>query len=166
MQAVPHAPQLLTFVFVSTQAPAQTIWPTGHLQAPLKQVWLFMQVAPHVPQLVESLFRSTQAPPQALSPPAQLAEQTPLLHTGVVPEQTVPQAPQFLGSLVVSTQTPLQFWVSTGQTQLPPLHFWLALQAASHDPQCDGSVGVYTHAPPQLVSGVVHPAAHLPRLHT
>ena len=45
--------------------------------------------------------------------------QVPLTQLGVPAEQTTPQAPQFVGSMLVSVQTPLQTVLPVGHTQEP-----------------------------------------------
>lgn len=73
---------------------------------------------PQPPQLRVSKAIFTHLPPQFVAPAGQ-GEHTPFRQTGVVPEQTWPQAPQLFGSLLGSTHTPLH-QVFVGQTQAPP----------------------------------------------
>jgi hypothetical protein len=65
--------------------------------------------------------------------------------------QTVPQEPQFCGSLSSNRQIPPQKTVPAGQTQDPETHAWPPPQARSQLPQWFGSVAVRTHSAPQLV---------------
>jgi hypothetical protein len=60
------------------------------------------QAAPQAPQLPTDAVRSRQAPEQLLSAPSQLALQAPPEQTSPG-AQTVPHAPQLLGSLDVSS---------------------------------------------------------------
>ena len=73
---------------------------------------------PHAPQLAMSAQMFTQAPGQHVgmtpipaaghAPPPPAQPQVPALHAGVIPEQALPQPPQFSGSLAVVTQLPPQ----------------------------------------------------------
>jgi hypothetical protein len=62
--------------------------------------------------LFASLVKSTQAPLHRLNPVRHVIVQEPETHAGralaTLVEQNVPHTPQFLGSVVVSTQAPLQ----------------------------------------------------------
>jgi hypothetical protein len=74
VQSVPHAPQFIRSMVVSTQFPPQQVFEHGML---------------HMPQLFGSVAASKHILPQ---------------QTGVVPMQTLPHMPQLFGSIVVSTQ--------------------------------------------------------------
>jgi len=109
-QTVPHAPQLLRSLLVSTQESPH--WMKGVLhwnpQPPPAHTGVALLGAvhtmPHRPQLELSLPVSTHEPPQLVSAP-QLFVQTPDMQT--VPEpQTVPQAPQCCALDCVSTHAP------------------------------------------------------------
>jgi hypothetical protein len=103
------------------------VWPLGQQTVPDRQTWLLAQQVP------------------LMTVPAQ--EHCPLVH--VWPEaQVVKQAPQLLGSEVVSTQVPLQPVSPVGQesTHVPP--------PQSQEQQVLPSV----HAPPLAVHGVMHVA--------
>jgi hypothetical protein len=67
--------------------------------------------------------------------------------------QTVPQAPQFFGSLLVSMQRLPQSSVVAAQsgTQVPALHTSVALQRLLQPPQCAASISVFTQVPPHEV---------------
>jgi hypothetical protein len=73
-------------------------------QALLVQVWPAVQAWPQLPQLPLLLVGSTQVPPQASWPTTEQV-QVPLMQV-VPPEQTVPQAPQLRGSVIVLVQPP------------------------------------------------------------
>jgi hypothetical protein len=68
-------------------------------------------------------------------PTAQLAAHAPLAHAGVGALQALPQALQFWGSLLRSTQTPPHAVVPVGQAHLPLAHAWVAGQALPQPPQ-------------------------------
>ena len=76
---------------------------------------------PQAAQFMASVWRSTQAFMQLVCPVAQPAAQAPLAHTGVAPEQALPQAPQLAGSVVGLLHLPLHSIVPGGHTQ-PPAH--------------------------------------------
>jgi len=79
-------------------------WPP--LQAPP-----FPHAMPQPPQLFGSAFKSTHLLPHEKRPDRQANVHTPPEHSGVAPEgagQTLPQLPQFCGSVLVLTQLPLQ----------------------------------------------------------
>ena len=72
----------------------------------------------------------------------------------------VPQAPQLLSSLVVSTQSPLQLVLSGSvsqgpwsSAQLPASHIWPVSQAVPHAPQLAMSLWRSTQSLSQLVLG-------------
>lgn len=54
---VPHMPQFVGSLVVSTQAPPQSVVPPMQFaaQAPLEQTWPPGQMVPHMPQLLESI---------------------------------------------------------------------------------------------------------------
>lgn len=60
---MPHIPQSLTFVSVSTQTPPQSVEPDGQVHTPPEQDVPPLQTLPHVPQLLESVLGSTQSEP-------------------------------------------------------------------------------------------------------
>jgi hypothetical protein len=109
-----------------------------------------------VPQLLRSAIRSTHAPAHRVFG---------LWHRDVhaAPLQTrpgghtVPQAPQFEGSVSVSTQVPAQAMAFEGQVHAPLTHWKPAAQRRPHPPQFRGSVEVSTQPPPQGVSPDAHP---------
>jgi hypothetical protein len=164
----PHAPQLFTSPDVSMQAPLHVICFAGHAQVPFVQLAPLPHLFPHVPQFALSERRSTHAPLHTVSGAVHVAAQAPLLQTGVMPEHTVPQAPQLFGSVVTSTQVSPHALVPAGHEHvfaahsLPPVHF------VPHPPQLAGSLVVSTHAPVQLVSAPqpVAVVTHWPELHT
>ncbi len=89
------------------------------------------QAWPHEPQLAGSVFTSTQAPLQRVRPVAQVCWQVPALH--VCPAgQTLPQIPQFDGSLEVSVQT---VFAPDGHTCLGGLQTHCPAQPAAHGAQ-------------------------------
>jgi hypothetical protein len=110
----PQLPQLCGSLLVLTQTPLHKLWPTWQgWQVPLVQIPLRQsEFARHCLPLAH--FGQT-GPPQSTSvswpfliPSVQVAGavQTPL--TQVLPDgQTLPQAPQLAGSLLVATQSPL-----------------------------------------------------------
>ncbi len=88
-----------------------------------------------------------------------------------MPGQTVPQLPQLLRSVLVSTQ-PLPQRINGARhwkSQDPALHTGLALPGAKHTiphlPQSDVALEVSTHEPSQLVSAP-QSVPQLPPLHT
>jgi hypothetical protein len=78
------------------------------------------------------------------------------------PAHVVPHAPQFCGSVEVSTHRPLQLVSPVGhvapQTLLP--HTWPGAQVMPHAPQLCGSRTVSTHVPEQTSWPAGH--AHAP----
>jgi hypothetical protein len=122
---------------------------------------------PHPPQLTGSLWKSTHEPLQTASAcVAHPAAHAALLHTAVVPEQTVPHAPQFAGSFAVLTHCVPQRVSPAGQPHLESPHVSLAPHAVVQEPQCCASLDVSTHAPPHGVSPAPHESAHTPTLQT
>jgi hypothetical protein len=91
---LPHEPQLLTLVVVSTHNPLQKDWPFGQgaTQAEPEQLGVpasALQACPHEPQLLLSLVVSTHPPLQSVYP---------LLHVNV--HAPLPQAAAALATLV------------------------------------------------------------------
>jgi len=134
LQTLPHPPQLLWSVTVSTHAPASAAAaaqvvgsPGGQVHTPVTQLAPFAQAWPQAPQFFESLDSSTQTPPHRLSV-AKLPHfvQTPLWQADIV-GQDVPHPPQFAWSLLVSTHVPAHMlgWAAgqpqTLEMQLAPL---------------------------------------------
>ena len=74
LQVLPHAPQLLSSAFASTQVLLQAICPAGHAQTPAAQVAPVAHLVPHLPQLALLACTSMQAPlaPHVLCPAGQM----------------------------------------------------------------------------------------------
>jgi hypothetical protein len=103
VQAMPHPPQLFGSVFVSTQAPVQSVVPAGHMVVQvIAQTCIEVHIVPQPPQFCGSVFVSTQTPPQSV-PTAQ--PHMPPLQT-CPPTHLVPHPPQLFGSLLVFTHAP------------------------------------------------------------
>jgi len=79
------------------------------------------------------------------------------VHVSPLPH-TVPQTPQFVGSVVVSTQAPPQSVVPPTQfaPQLPLEHTWPPGQMVPHMPQLLESICVLTQAVPHSVVPPAH----------
>jgi hypothetical protein len=95
---------------------------------------------------------STQMPPQSVG--VELGQtQLPLAQT-LPPRQTVPQAPQFIESLLRSVQVPLpQLTVSAGQQT--PFEQLPVSQGAPQAPQLLALLWVFTQEPPQQEGAAV-----------
>jgi len=108
---------------VSTQAPfvPQAPCPAAHWQVPEKQNWLAGQTLPQAPQLMELPEVSTQEDPHNWSDPAQPLAHLLCEHTKPA-AHAVPQAPQFFGSDVVSTQLVEHIVCPARHPQTPALH--------------------------------------------
>jgi hypothetical protein len=141
------------------------------------------------PQWIGSVVGSTHAPPQFTCDPGHDTEHVPALHTSPLaqldpplPTPPTPQpvvAPQWIGSVVGSTHTPLQFTCEPGQDteQLPALHTCplaqlvppLPTPPTPHPvvaPQWIGSVVGSTQTPLQFTCDPGHDTEHVPALHT
>lgn len=81
MQRTPHAPQFETLVARSTQVPAQSVMPTGHVQLPPLHCFPPLQTTPQPPQLVGSVDGSTHTPLQAMVGDWQEVTQLPSTHS-------------------------------------------------------------------------------------
>ena len=109
----------MALVCVSTQAPLQSVAPTGQdeLHRPLVQVWPAAHAAAQAPQLAASVAVFTQRPPQSAWPDG---------HTHAPAEQlwpaaqTRPQAPQLEASVAVLTQREPHAVCPVGQPHDPP----------------------------------------------
>src|SRR6185312_15063188 len=100
----PHAPQLSSFWFTSTQSPLQSVRPAWQVSAhePLLQTFPLGHFWPQPPQSFTSLLVSMQSLPQRAVPPPHTAEHAPCEQTWSL-GHLVPHAPQFWKSLCVST---------------------------------------------------------------
>jgi hypothetical protein len=132
MQTVPHLPQFIGFVCVSTHSPLQTVSPLlpfGHLQLPPLHVVGAPQTLLQAPQFIESVLVSTQVSMHSVCV-------TPLAsgHTHLPASQLVrvghamSQAPQRSALVMVSTQASSQHvpWhglpahITVAPTDMPP----------------------------------------------
>jgi len=172
-QRVVQAPQLLMSPAVtltsqpSTDDPLQSRKPAAHapmVQRPAAQVAAALanwQLLPHTPQLVTVVLVLTSQPLLAL--PSQLPK--PALHaarvhaldaqpaTPLARVHTVPHAPQLLGSLARSRQTPEQLTVGDAQVaeHMPPEQICPDAHITPQPPQLLLSVAVARQVPEQLV---------------
>ena len=64
----------------------------------------------------------------------------------------MPHAPQFCGSLPVSTHAPLHAVAPAWQLHFPAAQAWRAAQTVAHEPQWFGSLVASMHAPLQASS--------------
>jgi hypothetical protein len=163
---MPHAPQLSLSTCVLMHVPLQEFWPGAHPQEPALHVCPFWQVVPQIPQFSWSDFTSTHDPEHATSGLAQPVAHAPFEHTDVAPEQTVPHAPQFFGSLPVFTHTPPQRVSPAGHVHLLSPHCSVAPHAVVHAPQCAASLVMSTHDCPHWVSPALQEVSQPPRLQT
>jgi hypothetical protein len=150
--------------------------PGGHAHSLLTQTRFAPQVCAQKPQLLLSFVRSTQLVPHCARPVAHVAEHAPVLHTWP-PRQTVPQAPQLVPLVCVSTQVPLPpkkpprpatppHLVSfAGQLQAPSLHVEPEGQTVPQAPQSSALVARSTHTGPHCVCPVGQPAMQAPPTH-
>ena len=104
----------------------------------------------HAPQLAASVFKSTHTPLQSVNPAAQVGTQAP--DEQVCPAgHTVPQEPQFLGSLVTFVQTAAapvpQICFGATQVQVDEEQTSPAMQTAPQPPQLDALTAVSTQVP-------------------
>jgi hypothetical protein len=142
---LPQAPQLLSSLFRSLQAPSQQ---AGDVP---------VHVVPHLPQFVMSVWWSMSRPPQQLCELLHLIPQAPQLlqsdgrllhlplqHTAPLPKHVLPQPPQLKMSVCSSTQAPPQHdW--------PGRHAATSLQLVPHVLGCDRTMQVllqHVSAPP------------------
>ncbi len=156
---------------VGHDAPVQ-VGAGGHVtlsQRPMVQVKPEPQVVPQAPQLVVVLSDASQplprAPSQLPKPDAHAAPQAPLTHAGeplVTAGQTVPQVPQLVALVAVSTQVP-EHDVSPaahGGAQVPLTQTRPAAQVRPQAPQFEASVVSDTQAAAQTLC----PAGQLTQL--
>jgi len=80
-QTLPHAPQLKTFVLVSTQKPLHTLWVIEHEHTPRVHTAPVAQGMSHPPQWSVSMAVLTQAPSQSVVSATHALVQTPSEHT-------------------------------------------------------------------------------------
>ena len=141
-QTLPHPPQLLESVFVSTQPVLQHESPVAHI----------LEATTHRHALVLHASPGAHALPHALQFAASDVVSLHLLAQHVLAtSHAIPQAPQLALSLLVSTHLPLQH-------ALPAVH------AVPHPPQLAASFLVSTHLPAQHASVAPHAFPHAPQL--
>jgi hypothetical protein len=179
------APQCWSLVVGSTHTPPQRTCPWLQIVVHtllLQVVGLWHTVPaeppaspphpPAAPQYWLLLVGSTQLPLQSTRPGVQVTAQTPTLHTCPA-VHLVPQAPQFVLSVFVSTHVPVPpvgvhsvrpFWQVS--EHLPPPHTVPAAQSVPQAPQFALSELVFTHDWPQSVEPGPHAVVHWPPLHT
>jgi hypothetical protein len=170
------APQCVRSVVGSTHTPPQLTCEPGHEteQEPELQTLPLGQLVPALPappmpqpvvapQWVRSLVGSTHTPPQLTCEPGHETEQEPELQTlplaqvaPAVPAPPMPQpavAPQWLRSVVGSTQTPPQFTCDPAHVTLHllPLQTWPEGHLVPQAPQLLLSVVTSRQTPLQLV---------------
>jgi hypothetical protein len=162
-QTVPHPPQLVLLVAVSTHAPAQSVYPAAQVHAAAVHTSFAPHVAPHRLQLFLSFCRSTHVFPHfvfgAEQPAEQLEMPLTVLHTSPG-SQASPQAPQLAALVERLSQTPAAFpgpgpfaapgqVVSpVGQVQAPSVQVAPVGHAAPHAPQFAALVLVSMHSVP------------------
>jgi hypothetical protein len=116
---LPQAPQFLASLAKSTQAPLQAASGAMQVQAPLVHNSKSAQAWVQVPQCSWWVERSKQPPLHSVWPAPQPEAQVPLRQTWPV-LQTLPHAPQFLGSPRTSEHCspqrvkPVLHWVVMG----------------------------------------------------
>ncbi len=149
---MPHAPQFIGSVVVSTQAVPHIIRGAAQvvtaMHAPAVQICPVGQTLPQRPQLRGSMFRMvhpTEPVPvgQQVLPAAHAQVHAPALQMRPV-RQVVPHAPQLRGSLRVSTHAPPQRVWPVGQIarHVPVVHDWPVGHALPQRPQLRGSLRV------------------------
>ncbi len=120
-----------------------------------------MPLGQHVPLQVvpRQLQPSSGFPEQLIQSGAHWLWQVPLTHDGVEKqcEHFVPQPPQLLGSVWVSTHAPLQSVVPLGHAQVPLEQVAPVGHAVPQAPQLCGSLASVTQALPHKVC----PAGHV-----
>jgi hypothetical protein len=172
-QAAPHAPQLALSVRVSTSQPlaglrSQSAKPVAHAataHAPTAHVAVALgsaQARPQAPQFAALVVSSAShplaaAPSQSPKPAAQRAgAQVPPAQPWVAvcaSAQTVPHAPQLVGSIAVLAQKAVGAapQVASGAAQVAPQtpaeQTWPAAQKVPHPPQLAASVRVSASQP-------------------
>ena len=127
-QTLPHAPQFWASESRLEQVPLHSFKGALQVQLPCTQLCSAVQVPVQLPQCWESRCKSTQAPPQLVRPPPHEPWQAPFWQTRPV-AQTLPQAPQFRGSLLTAMQTPPQRTVPLVHTVVVSISHRLAMQS-------------------------------------
>jgi hypothetical protein len=122
-------------------------------------------MTPQAPQLALSVLVVTQLVPHGVSPTAHMVTHWPWLQTRPA-AQGLLQAPQWVASLCVRVQTPLQFISPAGQAQRPATQDEPPRQMLLQAPQCSSSLLRSTQAPLHADRGCVHEVAQVPALHT
>ena len=126
------------------------------MQTPLTHFCVLVQALAQVPQFLGLLWRDTQVEPHLVCPDGQgTATHPPFTQLSPV-GQSLPQAPQFLASVLVLTHAPLQAVRPLKQAHLPLIQAPPVRQAVRHPPQFLASFWVLVQFPLQLVSPGLH----------
>jgi len=161
VHTLPQPPQLFTSYVMSEHWPLHLIWPGKHWQVPLTQVPV-PQDTPQEPQFIGSELRNVHPWLQPVMPGGQ-GKQLPPWHIAL-PEQALPQLPQFFWSKNTSMHLPPQDW-NGGEHEAwhcPPLQKPPEAQVVEQLPQWLGLVCVSIHSPLHAVSPAPHWSAHAP----
>jgi hypothetical protein len=140
-------PQFIASVWKFVHAPAHRVVPVAQPHTPALHWVAPMHLLVQKPQLSGSLAVSAQLlSAHCVVPVGQVATHAPEAQYGVAPEQTVPQAPQFIASDILLTQASPQPVSGALQTHAPAWHVERLLQSLLHAPQFFGSVCPLKHA--------------------
>jgi hypothetical protein len=155
-QSIPHPPQWLSLVIVSTQElPQRTSEPQSTSQVPALQTSLSLasHALSHAPQCIASVDWSTHAPTDAQNISPVGHTHVPLLHDRP-PVHAAPQAPQLASSVSVSMQLAPQTVAPLGHSSshVPAAQCSIGSHSVSQAPQCSGLFVVLTQpAAPQSI---------------
>ena len=150
-QVTPQPPQLRGSLWVSTQPAPQSTVGGSHrrVHIPSSQTLPSGHRTPQPPQLRTSLEVSTHSPPQSTVGGMQrTSTQRPLVQSWPSP-QARPQAPQFSGSLLRSSQP-------VGHREVPPM------QGEKHMPRPQISPGPQRSPEPPQLAGSMRKSVHAP----
>jgi hypothetical protein len=107
-QAIPHPPQFIGSLAVSTQTPLQSIEPGAHpagTHTPKSQAIPAPQGLPHPPQFAGSDITSVQTPSHFTPLPEHVGPHIPAEHSSPAPHG-LSHAPQLVSSVIKSTHAP------------------------------------------------------------
>jgi len=163
---LPQAPQFWGSEATDAQTEPHAVVPPGQVHAEDSHTWVDVHALLQAPQFCGSAVVSTHELPQATNGAVHAATHAPAWQSGAPPEQTVPHAPQFAGSLESSRHVPPHAVPPWGQAQAPAMHAAEVGHAVPQVPQFDGSLAVATHDVPHSVRPTAHADWHDPLAHT
>jgi hypothetical protein len=163
--SLPHVASAVS----SEHLPLQSCVPEGQTHVPAEHILPPLHALSQPPQCSLSVFTSTQASPQAMRPLLHSKAHAPARQTAsaraTIVRHCMPQAPQFCGSFMRSTQAcPQSVGEAAGQPDTQPsapAHIGVpAVHAVPQSPQCSAVLRSVSQPNSGSIEQLAQPAAH------